>query len=608
MRRALLHFTFGAALVLLATASAQAMGFGRSVTTNTLGQSLDFSVQLALDGEDAAELPCVAAEVRAGDARLAPELVRATIEMRRETGERRIRVTTKSAIDEPVVTVDVTVGCTSRLSRRFVAFIDPPALRLASVERDEFVPQRVDSQVKPLLDVVNAGQRTRRAAAAVAPSRRGETRARPIVAVARQGPRLRLEPAPAVVAARVEPAALTASAAVPTGAAATLATAAASAPGADGAADAIAKERARIAELEAALATLRTESQHQQKSLAALQARLRDAESERHASGQVVVLAIALLVAIALGAAMSALRRHQRNRARWFEEQTRQLRRESVAELPADAEPPVPRVSQPPSGWNDGPPSNLAVTAPASIGGLEVTTVLAPQSHYARLAQQESSANSALRSSAPATSPMDELADLEQQAEFFAAIGQDDAATALLEAHLHRAGGGSALPYLHLLEIHRRRGDRDAFDRARREHGPRFAAAAADWDGTDASARALEGHARAIASLQALWATPPEAMRLLEALAARPGDDNAAFDLAAYRDLLLLYAVARDLAMPPEADNGTIDLYLPLDDAPTEPLRPDAHGDAVDVDVSSWTDMADEERVIRLAAGRRGAG
>src|SRR5664279_3589939 len=132
MRRAWLVSSFGAALLALCAPAAIAMGFGRTVTATTLGQPLNFIAQLKLDVDESVARECVGAEVSIGDNRVAPENIRITLESAREPGERRVRVTTRAVVDEPVVTIDVSVGCGSKMSRRFVAFVDPPALRLAS--------------------------------------------------------------------------------------------------------------------------------------------------------------------------------------------------------------------------------------------------------------------------------------------------------------------------------------------------------------------------------------------------------------------------------------------------------------------------------------------
>ena len=164
MRRALLTVTCGAALLMLHAPAAFGMGFGRTVTTTTLGQTLNFAAIVALDVDESLARECVGAEVLIGDAKVAAENVRITLESVRETGERRVRVTTRVAVDEPVVTVVISVGCQSQVSRRFVAFIDPPMLNLASAEIEALPPQRVDNQVAPLLDIVRAAQTSRREA------------------------------------------------------------------------------------------------------------------------------------------------------------------------------------------------------------------------------------------------------------------------------------------------------------------------------------------------------------------------------------------------------------------------------------------------------------
>jgi hypothetical protein len=623
MRRVLLPFTFGAALLLLAIPAAQAIGFGRDVTSTTLGAPLDFSVQLAAENDELPARECVAAEVRVGDATLAPEQVRATIENGRRAGELRVRVTTRSTIEEPVVTVDVTVGCLSRLSRRFVAFIDPPTLRLAS-SGDDFTPQRVDPQVAPLLDIVNAATRgkgrdqARRhdqalpaQVAAVARKRHDKTLTAGTAPMAAR-PRLRLDAAPVLRALAPEPIASAPAPAAATQLAAATPTDTAPPAAADTASAAAATERAKIEGLEAALAQLRGESHSQEQALATLQARLREADDERYANGLVYLLAIGTVFFASLAWAFWALRPRQRRNARWFEANARQQREaaarsaaRAAAAAAAEADPKTPRVSQPPSGWNEAPQSIAPVTAPASIGGLEVTTVLAPRSHYARIAREEASANASLASASSAWSPMEDLLDLEQQAEFFTILGQDDAAAALLSAHIRDHHDGCPLPFLHLLEIHRRRDQRGAFERTLIDHGAQFAGVAPEWDIAADAAASLAAHAETIAQVQTLWTAPSEAMRLLERLLFRRGGSDAVFDLAGYRDLLFLYSVARDLAGQTDAGGDAIDLYLPFDDAPTEPWPRDAGGQAVDLDVSGWPDVPDDgPLVIRRSAGR----
>jgi hypothetical protein len=203
---------------------------------------------------------------------------------------------------------------------------------------------------------------------------------------------------------------------------------------------------------------------------------------------------------------------------------------------------------------------------------------------------------------------MEELIDLEQQAEFFVVLGQDEAAIALLTAHLRKTGGASPLPFLQLLEIHQRRGDRAAYDEIRRGYQKHFDALAPEWSSDLHFGRSLEEYPQAIARLQALWPTPLHAMQALDAMLFRRSESDEAFDFPAYRELLFLYAIARELAGQVETDFGTIDLFLPLEDPP--PVA-SAHQDgrfAVDLDVSDWADDSHAEGMaIRRSVGRRGA-
>jgi len=202
------------------------------------------------------------------------------------------------------------------------------------------------------------------------------------------------------------------------------------------------------------------------------------------------------------------------------------------------------------------------------------------------------------------------LIDLEQQAEFFVVLGQDEAAIALLANHLIAPGAASPLPFLELLEIHRRRGERDAYEDLREEYQRRFDAAAPEWSPGLEPGQALDAYPQTIARLQALWPTPMHAMETLDALLFRRGEDVEEFDLPAYRDLLFLSSIARELAGHVETDFGAIDLFLPLEGAPMDSSssRHDSTF-AVDLDISGWHDEIEAEATAApRSAGRRSAG
>ena len=72
------------------------------------------------------------AEVHQGDQRIAPSALRTSIEQGSAAEERVVRVYTTVAIEEPVVTVTLTLGCATRLERRFTVFADPPLVTVAA--------------------------------------------------------------------------------------------------------------------------------------------------------------------------------------------------------------------------------------------------------------------------------------------------------------------------------------------------------------------------------------------------------------------------------------------------------------------------------------------
>ena len=114
------------------------------------------------------------------------------------------------------------------------------------------------------------------------------------------------------------------------------------------------------------------------------------------------------------------------------------------------------------------------------------------------------------------------------------------------------------------MEIHRRRGDLTAYERIREHFNQRFNAYAPAGNVKTAPARSLDEYPDLMAQLQEAWPTPARAMGLLESLLFKSGGRDAAFDLAAYREVLFLHEVARDL-YEHDASPTTVDVLLPLD-------------------------------------------
>jgi pilus assembly protein FimV len=552
----------------LGTDAATALGLGKATPTALLGQPLSFTIGLRLDSNENLEAKCVKAEVNFGDRVLPETMVLIRLETAAATGERRLRVSTTLPVDEPVVGIHLRFGCPFSLSRSFTLLADPPGVAASSTARDGFEPDRVHSAVSQVLSAVPAGAqasvpafaapraRERRSppstarsgatsgpTSAAAGTRSGEPRARrrAEAPVKPRGPVLRLDPVEAdalilpslQMDTRLSPMPEQGASGVPT-------------RYLDPETAQRLQERERLQAMETALLKLRADSQATQKSLDDMQLRVRAAEAGRYANPLVYLLIVLCLLLSAAVAAMWWLRRRDRAAAAWWAEQP--------GASPA-AEPSAEVVSEAgvtSTGFSSAPqPLSVAPVAEPPMPPL-------PPAAPPRASEPDAVVEPRRPMSA------EELIDLEQQAEFFVVLGQDDAAIDLLMGHVRSTGGVSPLPYLKLLEIYRRRGEREPYDRIRERFNRRFNAYAPEWGVDPEEGLSLEGYPEVMHRLQDAWRSPSQSMELLDGALFRR-DAGPTFDVPAYRELLFLYSTARDLAER-HTDPEGVDLLLPMGD------------------------------------------
>jgi hypothetical protein len=546
----------------------------------------------------------------------------------------------------------VSLGCSAKVTRRFVAFIDPPLSNLpagATADLAGAPPQALpvqraaDNEVSGLVALVQAdtpaaAARSGPGRVVAAPSRRtgpqeggasagpaprptirrpGRAASSPSIgavtapqrALAPRAtssrPRLQLESAtpiaPRLARAASAPSQSTTGSTAMTASASASATVPASTESTEGAAAQLAQERQRIQILEEGLGRLRSDSQATQRTLVDLQRQLQAAQSERYANPLVYALAaLSALLALAL-AGLWWRSEQQRQRPQWWTP-------------PASDEPAKSRPAVAASAEAAGPSDPEAVGLSASP--LDVWTTQAAVAPPSRVGDTQPLPNPGVsEEAARRESSVEELIDLEQQVDFFIVLGQDEAAIDLLMSHVRSDGGISPLPYLKLLEIYRRRGESDSYERIRERFNRRFNAYAPDWDADLQQGRTLVDYPETLSRLQALWATPARAMETLDASLFRRNVTDETFDLPAYREVLFLYSVARDLAEQREADaSQNVDVLLPLgaptDEDPishlTASVRPNAFQDSevatmpldLDVDFAGGTDGRVEDNSI----------
>ncbi len=604
-RPSITFLALGAALL---SPPAAALGFGDARATALLGQPLNIALPVTLAEGETLTSDCVSAEVQSGDSRLPPGTVRARVTQGRDAGEAIVRISTTLAIDEPIVTLTVSAGCPTRITRTLTLLADPPLVTAAApVPRAPAAPAETLPRTAPLPAAEGAAAPApARATRPPSPSRASARSAAPprqaLPNAADSGDAItQTTPSrPRRAAARAEPAAPSPGEGRPrlqldAGA---VAAAPAAAPDAVLAAEAqasAAREAARVAEaaasaaqqrlkdMEAEVARLRAESKAQTDALVELRKQLvQDRERGAGEPGWLMPALLGLAALLGGTALWLAWRLKQQQQVRvmqrdaWYERapasslapsvhsaqdadaEDSDVRGTTPSRIPSTLPPPV--VSKPKPAPSLQPAPSMFDT---KAGGLD--SMISPPTMPAHTMVTLPSSGVRLDDESVRAVSVDEQIDLEQQADFFIALGHDESAIDLLMAHLRSTGGGTPLPFLKLLEIHRRRGDRDAYERTRVRFNQRFNSVAPDWQTDPKAGRTLEDYPLVVGRIQAAWPKPLDAMAELEALLFRRGAGSEMFELPAYQEVLFLYQTARDLHQQSQPAEGTdVDVLLPI--------------------------------------------
>jgi pilus assembly protein FimV len=597
----------------LGSPGAWALGLGPVRAQAYLGQPLDATIVVQLAAGETLTDRCVSAAVTAGETVVPADQVTTTF-VAPPGFEARIRVRTWVAVDEPVVTVQVTAGCERAVTRQFTVFVDPPP---TAVALEPAAPARSpDLPAMPAVEGRPPPPEARAAAGGVAPPPRPSGR-RSAGAVQRPAEPAAEAPAVATVdRSRAQAVAAAPTVQAPSETKAERAQAQRSSTGAvargegvpqlklDSAVVASASGEAALAratqQKEEAMATAKIAVDAAEAANAAAAQRVADvetqltqarkelaeakqafermrAEQEAKASSLPDPYTIALAAAcgvllVIAGLLFMRLRRTDEERLQaWLKDPSRFSRHsefdtvapvtQQFADFPRTVSPGVVPPVAPPAPVAT-PPAIAPVRAAAHQDGAAPT----------RFGETQASSGDELE---PVPQPQDisieELLDVEQQAEFFLVLGQDDAAVDLLNSHVMSSGGASPLPYLKLLEIFRRIDDPASYERTRKRFNARFNGVAPEWGADPNAGRSLDGYADVMRRLERVWPEPVDAMTELQTLLFR-NDSNLLFDLPAYRDIMLLFTIARDLHdSSAKSSPVPVDVLLPLEPVPAEP-------------------------------------
>jgi hypothetical protein len=159
----------------------------------------------------------------------------------------------------------------------------------------------------------------------------------------------------------------------------------------------------------------------------------------------------------------------------------------------------------------------------------------------------------------------EELFDVQQQADFFVSLGQKDQAIEVLRSHIEESEETSALVYLDLLKLYHQLNEKLEFEAFRQEFNAKFNAEMPEFDYYSAAATGdgLQAYSLAMSRIVALWPSAKVLTVIEESMFRQPDSQTATFDLEAYRELLLLYAMIKDILHAQSIGKGPTLLATP---------------------------------------------
>ena len=547
--------------ILLSTAlGSPAATLGRHSGAVVIGRPLDIKVQAIAGADEDLGSQCVHAEVSFGDNQVAPSSVRTAIQRNAPDAEASIRVQTTVPVNEPIVSVVVKAGCTSPFSRRYVLLADllsEPATTAGAATETRPVAVTSPSELRPLPPLKAApslrsgGRGAEEAGATTASPRAPKSdalsgpatgRSKPQSVVRREeapkesGPRLHLDPVDMNLGIERDPALRLSLALLsePSSNPQERAAAAQLWKALNASPEDILRDAQKLSVLEAEAKGLRDQ---EIKNKAALQAMQAEVDKSRYLTWAAYLLGGLLLLSLAglfwLWKRRSAAGGEDAKAKSWW----------AVGSTKA-AVPAVKSVTKPSRPVD----IDLDLGDESGLDDLQVLHGDVTESEAAVLTASERREFPASQMGVSRSVATEELFDVQQQSDFFVSLGEFDQAIGVLKNHINESQEPSALAYLDLFKLYHKLDRRADYDKLRVEFNQKFNAGAPPFDQYSDASQGLESYETAFGRIQALW-PQPRVLDVIENSIFRDASDGEAevFDLEAYRELLLLHAIAKDV-------------------------------------------------------------
>lgn len=577
-----------ACVLLLIALSSHAITMGPVRGAALVGQPLDVSVPVSLEAGEAASSVCFDGDVSYGDTRVDSGRVSIAAQAPTPHQQVMVRIRASVAVNEPVVTVNLRAGCARAVARRYLLLADAPTDAVVSLPVATAALSASPDQggrASPVASNPNLGLASSDAVpSAVAPSskaarvpprvarspaiRSSRTHASNRHVSARTAPlggeRLARKAAPSGARLKLDPVELLAEQPPDLRISGLL-----RAPPVENdpkSAEAAALSRTpsdqlhdalRIQALEAEMNTLRTQSLKNQASLLALSIQLQRAQERRF--GNTLVYALLALLAAAIGVTMYS--GWQMRAARRPLHGPRTVDGRGAADHDGDALGPLgativsPLSEQLPQAPLT-PRSRFHGNKSARGSGGKPGNDRSAKSARAGSPRPPSDFSTSMAGAARAVNA-EELFDIQQQADFFVSLGQHEQAIELLKQHIDDNAATSPLAYLDLLGIYHKFGLASDYERLRADFTRAFNVQMPLFNAFAGVSKRLEAYPGTLSRIEMLWPSI-EVLDVIEAsIFRRPNGSDAegdAFDPEAYRELLLLFSVAKEVTDSPSTE------------------------------------------------------
>ena len=143
---------------------------------------------------------------------------------------------------------------------------------------------------------------------------------------------------------------------------------------------------------------------------------------------------------------------------------------------------------------------------------------------------------------------VDEIFDVHQKADLFVSLGDFDNAIAVLKNHIsENSDKVSSVAYLDLFDLYHILGKRDNYNALRGEFNRIYNTHVPEFDEYKTISVGLEMYPIAMSRIESLWPRQEVLSVIERSIFEKPESPRSSFTLEAYRDLLLLYAIAKKI-------------------------------------------------------------